>query len=820
LATTNITTTTGSSTATVADPTNIAKGQFIYAPGMLPSGTYLTADPSGSTITLAKWVNGVSTPVTPIAPGTMSATFGTTYTDVFQHCMYLAVHLGNTTVRRNLAMDPSSHGVQARSGGQVYHNAFLRCALGILGGGGVDYGRTYPGAGAFYFSFTGNPTAGDTITLTVGAASTTYTFVASGATGNQINIGADRDTTVNNAVAAINASTTTMATALKAGPSYAGIAPGVQAIIDPPNNLHRLDVCYNPAFNGDAQLNLTASSSAIIANPRSFGSAHYEPDPGDNATVGHRPSGVDFDVHHNLLLHPMDINSALARGQHITGSNGKATAKVRQNLMLGAPPSGTGTALAIESDWAQPTYYAGYRNVSVGVGTPSGDDNGVLASFSSRILLKNVWDRLTSGTNVNNTGYAFPSARSESDIIAAVSTRSGLSFTDLDGMRTVAIEHPEKNWAQYCVEESLPGYGIDLNDAVVIYGTSPTGRAGIAYSFVPSVVGGNGTYSFAWSGDALPTGLSINATTGEISGTTSSNGTYNGTITVSSGGTTDTLPLALLINPLGYSTEATNLFTAAVSAGSAAFDDSDKIAIDDCILALKAAVYDPNTPGSPSAWSLIDYMLVTCLHDRTASTFNWISPGTYTASDPAPTTPWTKYRGFIGNGTSQYLNSGLSLSTATNFKQDNCTFLIWAGIDVNSSSTYDAGGKLSFINSRNIGLTRIAGMASTVTDVTLPSADGRGCTAFTRDSSVASGQFDTYKNGAKIATTVKASAAPTNFPVYILAANNGGTFPGSPTGISVKQTRIVIVAGPWSAYQHGQVYNALNALMTHFAGRS
>jgi len=65
---------------------------------------------------------------------------------------------------------------------------------------------------------------------------------------------------------------------------------------------------------------------------------------------------------------------------------------------------------------------------------------------------------------------------------------------------------------------------------ITLSGTPPAGTTGVAYSFTPTVKNGQGTLAFSATG--LPTGWSINTTTGEVSGTTSSSGTANFTISV------------------------------------------------------------------------------------------------------------------------------------------------------------------------------------------------------------------------------------------------------------------------------------------------
>lgn len=60
----------------------------------------------------------------------------------------------------------------------------------------------------------------------------------------------------------------------------------------------------------------------------------------------------------------------------------------------------------------------------------------------------------------------------------------------------------------------------------------PGGTTGTVYSETISAQGGTSPYTFAVTSGALPTGTSLNSSTGAITGTPSATGTFNFTITV------------------------------------------------------------------------------------------------------------------------------------------------------------------------------------------------------------------------------------------------------------------------------------------------
>jgi hypothetical protein len=72
---------------------------------------------------------------------------------------------------------------------------------------------------------------------------------------------------------------------------------------------------------------------------------------------------------------------------------------------------------------------------------------------------------------------------------------------------------------------------------------------GTAYSQTLAATGGNGVYTWSIVAGSLPAGLSLNPSTGEISGTPSTAATSNFTVQVQSGeGQTDTQALSITVN--------------------------------------------------------------------------------------------------------------------------------------------------------------------------------------------------------------------------------------------------------------------------------
>ncbi|MGH3581994.1 MAG: beta strand repeat-containing protein, partial [Mycobacterium sp.] len=100
-------------------------------------------------------------------------------------------------------------------------------------------------------------------------------------------------------------------------------------------------------------------------------------------------------------------------------------------------------------------------------------------------------------------------------------------------------------------------YSVTINPAIVLSPTTlPNGTSGTPYSRTISATGGTGTFTYSVSAGALGGGLTLNATTGVISGTPTTVGTRNFTIRATDGNATFgsqaytvTINAAIVVNP-------------------------------------------------------------------------------------------------------------------------------------------------------------------------------------------------------------------------------------------------------------------------------
>jgi hypothetical protein len=105
-------------------------------------------------------------------------------------------------------------------------------------------------------------------------------------------------------------------------------------------------------------------------------------------------------------------------------------------------------------------------------------------------------------------------------------SNSGTTFTTLD-----ALGFPGNLGLRAVVYTGACNSGVPCPTITVAPATLPDGTGGAAYSQTVSASGGTAPYTFSITAGSLPAGLMLNSTNGAISGTPSSAGTSNFTIT-------------------------------------------------------------------------------------------------------------------------------------------------------------------------------------------------------------------------------------------------------------------------------------------------
>jgi hypothetical protein len=246
-----------------------------------------------------------------------------------------------------------------------------------------------------------------------------------------------------------------------------------------------------------------------------------------------------------------------------------------------------------------------------------------------------------------------------------------------------------------------------------------------------------------------------------------------------------------------YSAQATAYFDAM----SMQPDATRKGLLDTCISALVTA----------GIWAKLDWLSIMAAHDAQAARLNAITPAQAMTAVATPT--FTTDRGYTGNGSSSYLDTGWNPSSASPkvMAQNSCSMFSWAGTNTTGSTKRDVGvtSRLT-INSRSTSSAIVNMNSTTAATISLPASTSIGFTSWSRTGASAS---EAYKNGASIGTSAAASTALVNGNIFVCAANDSNAI-GTPTGFSDRRIQAVGWGAALTAADHLALNNALATYMT------
>ena len=258
-------------------------------------------------------------------------------------------------------------------------------------------------------------------------------------------------------------------------------------------------------------------------------------------------------------------------------------------------------------------------------------------------------------------------------------------------------------------------------------------------------------------------------------------------------------PLAGTRSGPGYDPDALAYFTAAALAGTT-LDAAHKTAFNDFFVAMKA-----------------DGLLTSC-HDDIWLLGNQAAPAalisallldTVTAVN-SPT--FDADRGYTGNGSTSYLNTGhIPGTTGTNFTQNSGCIWVYSRINLQANfGSYMGGANRTFIIVRNTSDQSISGINTVNFTFTAASAvtDSRGLFAINRSGATAS---QIYRNGSSIGTGAGASNSDAHTALYILAENNSVNVPIGPTACQIFAAG---VSRSMDATEQANLYTNVQALAT------
>lgn len=209
-------------------------------------------------------------------------------------------------------------------------------------------------------------------------------------------------------------------------------------------------------------------------------------------------------------------------------------------------------------------------------------------------------------------------------------------------------------------------------------------------------------------------------------------------------------------------------------------------------------------------WSKLDALYVTAAADAQAAQRNWIADAYNLTPVNSPT--FTADRGYAGNGSSSYINTGLTLSSASKFVQDSASLGIWCRTD-SSANQLEAGARISvssrqsLLSARNASGVAEGRINRDISETGIAVASSVGLLVATRTSSTLT---TLYKNGSSIGTYSNTSVVPAPHELYLLAANTAGTA----NVFSSRQVSVAWAGGGLTGSENVAIYNALNTYLT------
>jgi hypothetical protein len=250
----------------------------------------------------------------------------------------------------------------------------------------------------------------------------------------------------------------------------------------------------------------------------------------------------------------------------------------------------------------------------------------------------------------------------------------------------------------------------------------------------------------------------------------------------------------------GFEAEAAKLFARFTTAPTGA----RKTLINNLIRSLKQA----------GIWSKLDAFYVMAAADAQAAQRNWIADAYNLTPTNSPT--FTADQGYQGNGTSSYLATGFTPSSAPSPKlvQNSASLGVWSRTNI-AENAVDIGAKgsnpgtqdstIMIRNSSNQFLNRL----NIIAGGGYSPANASSVGLFVAVRPDASNLID-YVNGAVIGTGAVASAVVATIEFNIGVRNDNGTF----NAYSTKQYAAALIGSSLSAAENSALYAALNTYLT------
>ncbi len=206
-------------------------------------------------------------------------------------------------------------------------------------------------------------------------------------------------------------------------------------------------------------------------------------------------------------------------------------------------------------------------------------------------------------------------------------------------------------------------------------------------------------------------------------------------------------------------------------------------------------------------WAKLDVLQVYAADAQANALLNWVSSSYNSTAVGSPT--FTTDRGFTFNGTTQYLNTAYTPSTAALYAQNSHTLGRWLRSGA-SGNVGDIGARETATNKGATIASNAGGGAYTIVESGVSSSQATSPTANILLTRSAAGSFDIYKSGAFVANVTASSIAPPTIPVFVGALN----LDSSADSLSANQYSAAYAGAALSAGEVLALQNALQAYMT------